>query len=100
MTILKNLKMIREKDLALGDTVLVSELVKNRTDLLKAPSLSSRRFVSVDSDNVQNLTAPIPKGQGSSDYYNFQQQLRSDSQLYTGIGNTQSGVTEQTTKTL
>lgn len=63
MTIMKNLKMIREKDLALGDTVLVSNLVKNRTDLLKAPSLTQRRFVSVESENVNNLTAPIPKGQ-------------------------------------
>ena len=61
MTILKNLKLIREKDLALGDTVLVSNLVKNRTDLLKAPSLTQRRFVSVDAENVNNLTAPIPK---------------------------------------
>ena len=76
MTILKNLKLIKEKDLALGDTVLVSNLVRNRTDLLKAPSLTQRRFVSVDSDNVANLTAALPKGQGSSDYYNFEQQLR------------------------
>lgn len=61
MTILKKLKLLQEKDLALGDTILVSNKVKNRTDLLKAPSLSRRRFISVDSDNVGQMTAPIPK---------------------------------------
>jgi len=90
MTILKNLKLIQEKDLALGDTVLVSNQVKNRTDLLKAPSLTRRRFISVDSENVQNMTATIPKSQGSSDWYNFEQKLRSDTQLATGISNVQA----------
>ena len=83
MTIMKNLKLIREKDLALGDTVLISDKVKNRTDLLKAPSLTQRRFVSVASENVKDMTATIPKSQGSSDWYNFEQQLRSDVQLAT-----------------
>jgi hypothetical protein len=99
MTILKNLKLLREKDLSLGDTVLVSNRIKNRTDLLKAPSLTQRRFVAVDSDNVANMTAAIPKGTGSSDYYNFEQQLRSDVQMATGISNVQSGVTEDTKRT-
>lgn len=99
MTILKNLKLIQEKDLALGDTVLVSNQVKNRTDLLKAPSLTRRRFISVDSENVQNMTATIPKSQGSSDWYNFEQKLRSDTQLATGISNVQAGVTEDTKRT-
>lgn len=99
MTILKNLKLIQEKDLALGDTVLVSNQVKNRTDLLKAPSLTRRRFIAVDSENVQNMTATIPKSQGSSDWYNFEQKLRSDTQLATGISNVQAGVTEDTKRT-
>lgn len=99
MTILKNLKLIQEKDLALGDTVLVSNQVKNRTDLLKAPSLTRRRFISVDSENVQNMTATIPKSQGSSDWYNFEQKLRADTQLATGISNVQAGVTEDTKRT-
>jgi len=99
MTILKNLKLIQEKDLALGDTVLVSNQVKNRTDLLKAPSLTRRRFISVDSENVQNMTATIPKSQGSSDWYNFEQKLRSDTQLATGISNVQAWVTEDTKRT-
>jgi hypothetical protein len=98
MTILKNLKLIKEKDLALGDTFLVSNRVKNRTDLLKAPSLTQRRFVSVDGD-VNNVIAPIAKNQGSSDWYNFEQQLRSDVQLATGISNVQAGVTEDTKRT-
>ncbi len=99
MTILKNLKLIQEKDLALGDTVLLSNQVKNRTDLLKAPSLTRRRFISVDSENVQNMTATIPKSPGSSDWYNFEQKLRSDTQLATGISNVQAGVTEDTKRT-
>jgi len=99
MTILKNLKLIREKDLALGDTMLVSKKVKNRTDLLKAPSLTQRRFVPVDSDDVNGLIATLPKSQGSSDYYNFEQQLRWDAQLATGISNVQAGVTEDTKRT-
>lgn len=99
MTILKNLKLIQEKDLSLGDTVLVSNQVKNRTDLLKAPSLTRRRFISVDSENVQNMTATIPKSQGSSDWYNFEQKLRSDTQLATGISNVQAWVTEDTKRT-
>lgn len=99
MTILKNLKLIQEKDLSLGDTVLVSNQVKNRTDLLKAPSLTRRRFISVDSENVQNMTATIPKSTGSSDWYNFEQKLRSDTQLATGISNVQAGVTEDTKRT-
>lgn len=99
MTILKNLKLIQEKDLALGDTVLVSNQVKNRTDLLKAPSLTRRRFISVDSENVQNMTATIPKSPGSSDWYNFEQKLRSDTQLATGISNVQAWVTEDTKRT-
>lgn len=98
-TILKNLKLIREKDLALGDTMLVSSKVKNRTDLLKAPSMTQRRFVSVDSDNVQNMLAPLPKSQGSSDWYNFEQKLTADAQLATGISSVQSGVTEDTKRT-
>jgi hypothetical protein len=98
MTILKNLKLIKEKDLALGDTFLVSNRVKNRTDLLKAPSLTQRRFVSVDGD-VNNVIAPIAKNQWSSDWYNFEQQLRSDVQLATGISNVQAGVTEDTKRT-
>jgi hypothetical protein len=56
--------------------MLVSKKVKNRTDLLKAPSLTQRRFVPVDSDDVNGLIATLPKSQGSSDYYNFEQQLR------------------------
>lgn len=99
MTILKKLKLLQEKDLALGDTILVSNKVKNRTDLLKAPSLSRRRFISVDSDNVGQMTAPIPKWQGASDWYNFEQKLRSDAQLATGISNIQAGVTEDTKRT-
>lgn len=89
LTILKNLKLIQEKDLALGDTVLVSDKVKNKTDLLKAPSLTRRRFVTVKEDNVQNLTATIPKSQGSSDWYNFEQKLKADAQYVTGISNVQ-----------
>lgn len=99
MTILKNLKLIQEKDLALGDTVIVSNKVKNRTDLLKAPSLTRRRFITADTDNVQNMTATIPKSQGSSDWYNFEQKLRSDVQLATGQSNVQAGVTEDTKRT-
>lgn len=99
MTILKNLKLIQEKDLALGDTVLVSNQVKNKTNLLKAPSLTRRRFISVDSENVQNMTATIPKSPGSSDWYNFEQKLRSDTQLATGISNVQAWVTEDTKRT-
>lgn len=98
-TILKNLKLIQEKDLALGDTVLVSNLVKNRTDLLKAPSLTRRRYISVDSESVQNMTATIPKSQGSSDWYNFEQSLTADTQLATGISNVQAWVTEDTKRT-
>lgn len=99
MTIMKNLKLIQEKDLALGDTVLVSDKVKNRTDLLKAPSLTRRTFISVASENVQNMTANIPKSQGSSDWYNFEQKLRADVQLATGQSNVQAGVTEDTKRT-
>lgn len=99
MTIMKNLKLIQEKDLALGDSVLISDKVKNRTDLLKAPSLTRRTFVSVASDNVQNMTATIPKSQGSSDWYNFEQKLRADVQLATGQSNVQSWVTEDNKRT-
>lgn len=98
-TILKNLKLLKEKDMALGDTLLVSKKIKNRTDLLKAPSLKQRRFVPVDSDDVSNLTATLPKAQWSSDYYNFEQQLRNDEQLATGISNVQAGATEDTKRT-
>lgn len=76
-TILKNLKMIREKDLALGDTFLVSDRVTNRTDLLKAPSLNQRRFVTVEGE-ANNAVFPLPKNQGSSDWYNFEQMLSAD----------------------
>jgi hypothetical protein len=53
----------------------------------------------VKEDNVQNLTANIPKSQGSSDWYNFEQKLKADAQAVTGISNVQSGVTEETKRT-
>lgn len=90
--------MIREKDLALGDTFLVSDKVKNRTDLLKAPSMNMRRFVTVEGD-ANNAVAPLPKNQGSSDWYNFEQMLSADGQAARGISNVQAGVTEDTKRT-
>ena len=63
MTILKNLKLIREKDLGLGDDLLIdTNKVKNRTDLLKAPSLTRRRLIGVDGD-TSNAVSTIPKSQ-------------------------------------
>ena len=99
MTILKNLKLIQQKDAALGDTFLVDETkVKNRTDLLKAPSLTRRRFIGTDG-NPNDAIASLPKNPVNNDYYNFEQSLRSDAQLTTGIGNVQSGVIEDSKRT-
>lgn len=99
MTILKNLKLIQQKDAALGDTFLVDEnKVTNRTDLLKAPSLTRRRFIGTLWD-PNNAIASLPKNPVNNDYYNFEQSLRGDMQLTTGIGNVQSGAIEDTKRT-
>lgn len=96
---MKNLKLIQQKDASLGDTFLVDEdKVKNRTDLLKAPSLNRRRFIGTTGD-PNNAIATLPKNPINTDYYNFEQQLRNDMQLSTGIGNVQSGVVEDTKRT-